>query len=135
MRPNYCEILRVKIDLLLIIFCSWNNCVYLEVMYVWKCEDYSSMQRAQGRFITYYRFLALCHHCSVGFRLIHNTKTIRGLKRETSLNGEFLAFAPFVGTNTHDLLFVHCVPKQPLILIPDRLTCVQLECHVRSMLS
>ena len=27
------------------------------------------------------------------------------------------------------LLFVHCVSKQPLVLIPDGLPCVELECR------
>ena len=34
------------------------------------------------------------------------------------------------------LLLVHCVSKQPLVLIPDGLPCVELECrevHVSSM--
>ena len=29
----------------------------------------------------------------------------------------------------HELLFVHCVSKQPLFVIPNGLPCVQLECR------
>jgi hypothetical protein len=34
--------------------------------------------------------------------------------------------ASFLGG--HELLFVHCVPKQPLIMIPEGLPCDELEC-------
>ena len=35
--------------------------------------------------------------------------------------------ASFLGG--HELLFVHCVSKQPLILIPEGLSCDELECR------
>jgi hypothetical protein len=35
--------------------------------------------------------------------------------------------ASFLGG--HELLFVHCVSKQPLILIPEGLPCDELECR------
>jgi hypothetical protein len=35
--------------------------------------------------------------------------------------------ASFLGE--HELLFVHCVSKQPLILIPEVLPCDELECR------
>ena len=44
-----------------------------------------------------------------------NFRTIRGKKASV--------------LNEHELLFVHCVSKQPLMLIPDGLPCVELECR------
>jgi hypothetical protein len=35
-----------------------------------RSEDYTGMQRGQARFFTYYQFLALRRHCSVGFRCV-----------------------------------------------------------------
>jgi hypothetical protein len=80
-----------------------------------RSEDYTGMQRGQTWFFTYYRFLALRRHCSVGFRKMVNFCTVHGKK------------ASFLGG--HELLCVHCVSKQPLILIPEGLPCDELECR------
>ena len=39
-----------------------------------RSEDYTDMQRGQARFFTYYRFLALRRHCSVGFRCVYTSR-------------------------------------------------------------
>jgi hypothetical protein len=39
-----------------------------------RSEDYTGMQRGQARFFTYYRFLALRRHCSVGFRCVYTQR-------------------------------------------------------------
>jgi hypothetical protein len=39
-----------------------------------RSEDYTGMQRGQARFFTYYRFLALRRHCSVGFRCAYTSR-------------------------------------------------------------
>ena len=61
--------------------------------------------RGFGRFEKIYR-----KHCKMA-----SFCTIRGTK------------ASFLGG--HELLFVHCVSKQPLLLISEGLPCVQLECR------
>ena len=51
------------------------------------------MQRGQARFFTYYRFLALRRHCSVGFRCVYASRfqEIQNRFIEKKLyNGEFL---------------------------------------------
>jgi hypothetical protein len=39
-----------------------------------RSEDYTGMQRGQTRFFTYYWFLALRRHCSVGFRCVYTSR-------------------------------------------------------------
>ena len=74
------------------------------------------MQRGQARFITYYRFLALRRHCSVGFRYVY-TSRFREIPKDFIENIiEWRVFALFV-------------ERKPLILIPEGLPCVQLECR------
>jgi hypothetical protein len=48
---------------------SWRNADILSLASLsrQRSEDYTGMQRGQARFFTYYRFLALRRHCSVGF--------------------------------------------------------------------
>ena len=45
-----------------------------------RSEDYTGMQRGQTRFFTYYRFLALRRHCSVGFRCVY-TSSFREIQK------------------------------------------------------
>jgi hypothetical protein len=39
-----------------------------------RSEDYTGTQRGQARFFTYYRFLVLRRHCSVGFRCVYASR-------------------------------------------------------------
>jgi hypothetical protein len=47
---------------------------YIFVFRQRRSEDYTGMQRGQARFITYYQFLALRRHCSVGFRCLYTSR-------------------------------------------------------------
>jgi hypothetical protein len=92
------------------------------------------MQRGQTRFFTYYRFLALCRHCSAGFRCVYTSRFREIQKRIYRKNCKMVNFCTVHGKNAsflggHELLFVHCVSKQPLILIPEGLSCDELECR------
>jgi hypothetical protein len=61
-----------------------------------RSEDYTGMQRGQARFITYYRFLALRRHCSVGFRYVY-TSRFREIPKDFIENIiEWRVFALFV---------------------------------------
>ena len=51
---------------------SEKLCFY--TVYQRRSEDYTDMQRGQARFFTYYRFLALRRHCSVGFRCVYASR-------------------------------------------------------------
>ena len=70
-----------------------------------RSEDYTGIQRGQARFFTYYRFLALRRHCSVGFRCVY-TSSFREIQKrfieKKLLNGEFLHYA---WKQSHELLF------------------------------
>jgi hypothetical protein len=88
-----------------------------------RSEDYTGMQRGQTRFFTY-RFLAL-----------RRTSRFREIqKRFIEKNCKMVNFCTVHGKKTsflggHELLFVHCVSKEPLILIPEGLSCDELECR------
>ena len=94
-----------------------------------RSEDYTGMQRGQARFITYYRFLVLRRHCSVGFRCVYTSRFREIQKRFTEKKSKMVNFCTMHGKKAsffggHELLFVHCVSKQPLIL--EGLPCDEL---------
>jgi hypothetical protein len=91
------------------------------------------MQRGQARFFTY-RFLALRRHCSVGSRCVYTSRFQEIRKRFIETNCKMVDFCTMYGKKAsflggHELLCVHCVSKQPLILIPEGLPCDELECR------
>ena len=98
------------------------------------------MQRGQARFFTYYRFLALRRDLFVGFRCVYTSRFQEIQKRFIEKNCKMVDFCTLHGKKAsflggHELLFVQCVSKQPLILIPEELPCDELECcevHVYS---
>ena len=128
-------------------YCTPNSLLFLQLYSAifevcWRAphqrrsEDYTGMQRGQTRFFTYYRFLALRRHCSVGFRCVYTSRFREIQKRFIEKNCKMVNFctvhvhgkkASFLGG--HELLFVHCVSKQPLILIQEGLSCDELECR------
>jgi hypothetical protein len=96
------------------------------------------MQRGQTRFFTYCRFLALRRHYSVGFRCVYTSRFQEIQKRFIEKNCKMVDFCTLHGKKAsflggHELLCcslcVHCVSKQPLILIPEELPCDELECR------
>ena len=99
-----------------------------------RSEDYTGMQRGQARFFTYYRFLALRRHCSVGFRCIYTSRFQEIQKRFIEKNCIMVDFCTMHGKKAsflggHELLRVHCMSKQLLILISEGLECDELECR------
>jgi hypothetical protein len=97
-----------------------------------RSEDYTGMQRGQARFFTYYRFLALRRHCSVGFRC-RNTSRFREIQKRFYRKkiAKWWTFALCMERKPRaSVLFVHCVSKQPLILIPEGSPCDELECRM-----
>ena len=100
------------------------------------------MQRGQARFLKYYRFLALRRHCSVGFRCVYTSRFQEFRKDLSKKNCKMVDFCTMHGKKAsflggHELLRVHCVSKQLLILISEGLACDELECrqvHVYSFM-
>jgi hypothetical protein len=123
-----------------------RNIVDINVRGQRRSEDYTGMQRGQARFFTYYRFLALRRHCSVGFPCVYTSRFQEIQKRfiEILKNCKMVNFCTMHGKKAsflggYELLCVlrcvHCVSKQPLILISEGLPCDELECrevHVHS---
>jgi hypothetical protein len=89
------------------------------------------MQRGQARFFTY-RFLDLRRHCSVGFRCVYTSRFQEIQKRFIEKNCKMVDFALCMERKLrfwHELLRVHSVSKQLLILISEGLACDELECR------
>ena len=95
---------------------------------------YTGMHCWQTHFITYYRFLGIARHCSISFRGSQNWRSI------SIIATKMASFRCIRGKNVsvlngHELLFVQCVSKETLILIPSGLPCVELECRENSAMS
>ena len=89
------------------------------------------MQRAKFWLITYYRFFVTRRHFSVRFRGIRNSWNSASKLFYCVKNGAFRNIRGKQASTLKEnkLLLVHCVSKQPLVLIPDGLPCVELECR------
>jgi hypothetical protein len=100
-----------------------------------RSEDYTGMQRGQARFITYYWFLALRRHYSVGIRCVY-TSTFREIPKRFYRKKivKWWIFALFVERKLRfwvDMslcLFTVC-QNSHLIMIPEGLPCDELECR------
>jgi hypothetical protein len=99
--------------------------------------DYTGMHCEQTHFITYYWFLGSARHCSSSFSGSQNWRSISIIapKMESfrCICGKNVSVTSVL--NGHELLFVQCVSKETLILIPSRLLCVELECRENSAVS